>query len=333
MKEIFFALSPMDTPTAASGQDMLPTVEVVFENQTIIPGNLAISKQGDIYFSVNPLINPTSKLYKVTGKSEAVPYPNDEYVTGKDSVIGGVLGVRIDSENNLWMLDMTKHQYVVWDLDNNVLKQTIAIPDSVLQPNSFLQDFIIDEKHKRLIIADMTMGSADAPVSPAFVVYDMETKEFRRMAEKQPALLSEVAGGFDLNPIAIEPDSEWIYFGAINSRKLYRVAAKSFNDEAALIADIELFGDKSYCDGIVADNDGVVYITNVEDSALGVTTRDGFRNIAMLPEGQVWPDGIYLGHDGCVYSAVSQLSRAAILNDGKDLSIPPFVIVKTPKIM
>ncbi len=45
--------------------------EVVFENQTIIPGNLAISKQGDIYISINPLLNPSTKLYKVTNKSRS----------------------------------------------------------------------------------------------------------------------------------------------------------------------------------------------------------------------------------------------------------------------
>ncbi len=307
--------------------------EVIFESQTIIPGNLAISKQGDIYISINPLLNPSTKLYKVTGKSTATPFPNEEYSVGEGSKIGGGLGVRVDRDNNLWMLDMTNQQFVVWNLDEDKLEKIIAIPDEATRPNSFLQDFVIDPKNERIIIADMTMGSAEHPVYPALVVYDMKSGKFSRMAESEPQLLSEVEGGFDLNPIAIDPQSEWVYFGAINSHKLYRAPAESFADEATLIKSIELYGEKSYCDGIVAGEGGAIYITNVEDGAIGVTTKEGFRNIAMLPEGQAWPDGAYISPDGdYVYSTISQLSRAAVLNDGKDLSVPPYIIVRTPTV-
>ncbi len=332
MKKMFLALSLLAMTTAVSAQNSIPTAEVVFESQSVIPGNLAISENGDIYISVNPLLNPSSKLYKVTSKSDATPFPNAAYVTGEESTLGGVLGVKVDEDNNLWMLDMNKHQFVVWDLDDNELEDTIAIPKSVTKPNSFLQDFIIDEKNDRVIIADMTMGSAETPAAPAFIVYDMESEKFQRMAENQPSLLSEVEGGFNLNPIAIDPSGKWIYYGALKGRKIYRVPAKSFANEDTLIENIELFGDKSYSDGIVVDDNGVVYVTNIEDNAISVTTKDGFENIAMLPEGQVWPDGLYIGEDGYVYSTMSQLSRSAILNNGKDPSIAPYIIVKTPKI-
>ncbi len=306
-----------------------PVAEVIFANESFIPGNIAIGDNGDMFFSVNPLLNPEVKLYKVSkGGTQVTPYPSAEYVVGDNSIIEGVLGIKIE-DDELWMLDMLAPKFVVWDIDKNRLVDTIAIPNSVLRPNSFLQDFVIDDDNNRVIIADMTLSSDDMPSYPAFIVYDMKTRTFRRIAERHPSMLAEVAGGYDLNPIAIDPDEDWIYFGAMNGRKIYRVPTDAFASERRVISGIEYFSDKPFSDGIAVDDDGNVYIANIEDDAIAVSNkRKGFTNIAMLPEGQSYPEGLVI-EDDYVYATVSQQDKSAAMNRGKDSTQKPYVVVRT----
>ncbi len=309
--------------------EVAPMAEVIFANESFIPANIAIADNGDMFFSVNPLLNPETKLYVVSnGGTLVAPYPSEEYVVGDDSIIEGVLGIRIE-DDELWMLDMLSPKFVVWDIDKNRLVDTIAIPNEVLRPNSFLQDFVIDDDNNRVIIADMTLASDDMPSYPAFIVYDMKSRTFRRMAERHPSMLAEVAGGYDLNPIAIDPDEDWIYFGAMNGRRIYRVPTDAFVSERKVISGIEYFSDKPFSDGIAVDDDGNVYIANTEDNAIAVSnSKKGFTNIAILPEGQTYPEGVVL-EDDYVYATVSQYDKSSAMNRGKDATQKPYVVVRT----
>lgn len=305
---------------------------VQFSSSTVRPGNMAITSNGRMFTTQNPLLAPSSKIYEIKKDGETVPYPNDEYVTGENSVIKAVIGIRADSKDNLWFLDMGAKQFVVWNTVKEKLVKTIALPDEVVLATSFLQDFVLDEKHNRLIIADMTQGDLKSPPTPAFIVVNTEDGSAKRMAQGHKSMMPDVDGGFALNPIAIDPSFEWVYYGALNGKSIYRTPADAFDSEEKIIAGIEKYGTKSFCDGITVDKNQNVYVTNIEEQAIAVSNKDGFRNIATLPEGQTWPDGLYIGNDGYVYSTVDQLNRIPALNNGKDDSQPPYLIIKTPLV-
>ncbi|MFR9602574.1 MAG: L-dopachrome tautomerase-related protein [Rikenellaceae bacterium] len=332
MKSKFFSvasLAAISLMISCAQREVTPIAELVFSNESFIPANIAIADNGNMFLSVNPLSDPEAKLYMVTdGGSAFSPYPNAEYVVGDDSIIEGVLALNIDDDNNLWILDMVDPKFVVWDIEADTLVNTIVIPDEVLRTNSFLQDFVIDSSNDRLIIADMTMPSGDLGSYPAFVVYDMTNREFNRLAERHPSLMAEYVEGFGLNPIAIDPAGEWVYFGAMDGRKIYRAMAENFANEEMLLEGIELYGDKSYSDGIVVDQGGNIYVANIEDDAISLFDGENFVNIAMLPEGQSWPDGLVI-EDGYIYATVSQLDKSAALNGGVDATQAPYVVVRT----
>ncbi len=308
----------------------LPKAKVVFESQTINVGNIAISADGRIFASVNPLTKPATKLVEVLNHNEAVAFPDAQFAEGEFSYIRGALGINVDKHHRLWILDMEAREFIVWDLAANVMQEHFAIDVDVLRPNSFLQDFAIDEKRRRIFIADMTMASETAKAAPAIIMIDLITGNMVRLLESHPSLCSEVEGGFDLNPIAIDPNSEWLYYGAVHSHNIYRIALKYFDDDSieSLADHVEYFAKKPYCDGIVADSLERVFVTNVEDRTLGVTSRKGYCDIAKLPDGQSWPDGLALW-DGCLYATLSQLDRSAALNDGVDSMQAPFMVVMT----
>ncbi|WP_299311660.1 L-dopachrome tautomerase-related protein [uncultured Aquimarina sp.] len=307
--------------------------EIIFSSQDVRPGNLALTANGRLFVSMNPLMSPTTKVFELNtdGKNSAIAYPNEKLSTGDNSILKGVIGIRADSKGNLYLLDMLAKQFIVWNTKTEKLVKRMPLAKDVVVPTSFLQDFIIDEKHNRLIIADMTQGDLKSAPIPAFIVVDIETGASKRMAKSHPSMMPEIEGGFALNPIAIDPNFEYVYFGALNGRTIYRVPAANFNDNTSLTNNIEKFGTKSFCDGMAVDDNENVYVTNVEKTEISVfNKKDGFRTLATLPKGQSWPDGLYVANDGYVYGTVDQLNRTAALNKGDDISTGPYLVIRTP---
>ena len=150
-------------------------------------------------------------------------------------------------------------------------------------------------------------------------------------AENAQGELEEPKLGLD--PIVIDPSNEWVYDGSIHGTSLYRVRAADLLDRSLpkeeLSDRVERYGEKAPCDGISIDGAGNVYVTDVENNAVGVTTPDGaYRVLVSDDEHLSWPDGFSHGPDGYLYVAVSQLHRSAAFNAGEETSQPPFEVVR-----
>ncbi len=332
-KIMIMTTNKLATDVAVTERLTIPQAQDIFASSEINPANIAISNDGRIFATMNPLTSPDVKVCEVINDFNVVPFPDAYYAMGEDSEIRGAIGINVDQNNCLWILDMQGREFFVWNLDNHALDRRFLIDAAVCHSNSFLQDFVIDRVRGRVIIADMTLADDESKAAPAFIVIDMDTLKMQRVLENHPALCSTVKGGFDLNPIAIDPQCEWLYFGAIHSHRLYRMPLEAFVGESIdyLEDTIDEFAPKPYCDGIEADDKENVYITNVEQCAIGVCNKGRYRDIATLPQSQSWPDGLAL-HDGYVYCAVSQLDRAPAMNDGEDRRLTPYVIVRTPMV-
>ncbi len=319
----------MSTTTTA-----LPVAETIYTSETTIPGNIAISEDGRIFISINPLLRPDVKLYEMLSENEITPFPDAEYSSGDGSIIKGALGINVDQHHRLWILDMVAQKFYVWDLRSHTLQESFTIDHAVTRPNSFLQDFAIDEKRRRIFIADMTYArDENEKTFPALIMIDMVTHKMTRLLENHETVHAEIENGFGLNPISIDPNSDWLYYGAVHSHKLYRIALDNFDDDAIsyLEDSIELYAPKSFCDGIIVDNSENVYITNIEDNAIGLSNVSGFRNIATIPEGQSWPDGLAL-YNGHVYATLSQLDKSVAMNKNVDLTTKPYMVVRAPMV-
>ncbi|WBX70031.1 L-dopachrome tautomerase-related protein [Tenacibaculum retecalamus] len=309
--------------------NQIKEVETIFSSQDVRPGNLALTSNGRLFVTMSPFVSPTTKVFEISKDGTAKAYPNAEYATGDNSIFKGMVGVRVDSKDNLWLLDITTKQFIVWNTIDEKLEKIIKVPADAVVSTSFLQDFIIDEKHNNVIIADMTQADLTSAPIPAFIVINTETGKARRMAKSHPSMMPSLEGGFALNPIAIDPTFEWLYYGALHGKTVYRVPTSSFESDEKLLSTIEKYAPKSYCDGMAIDANNNIYITNIEESAIGITTKkDGFKNLAMLPEGQSWPDGLYVANDGYIYGTVDQLNRTAALNKGNDISTGSYLVVK-----
>ncbi|OMH39310.1 hypothetical protein BGP75_03835 [Motiliproteus sp. MSK22-1] len=332
MKKILLALSisALTVALPAQAEDTVPVAQVI-ANFDVRPGNPSITPDGRILMTVHPLAHPSIKMVEITATGEQRAFPNKEIAVGENSAFKAPLSVRTDADGVAWILDLGAKQLWGWNTRTNKEIKRIDIPKEVLRPTSFIQDFALDQKRGRIIIADMTQGDLKSAPIPAFIVVDLETGAARRVAESNAALLPDLEGGFAVNPITIDPDFEWVYFGAMHGHTLYRLPASAF-DYNDVSDQIEVYGPKPYSDGITVDGSGNVYINDIEAHVIGVTTPGRYKVVAELPDGQSWPDGISFGGDGYVYATVNQLERSAALNGGKETGTGHFHLVRIPAL-
>jgi sugar lactone lactonase YvrE len=339
-------------------------IEIVAEFPDARPGNVAVSPEGRVFVTMSALGESKFMVKEVLSNGTAVPFPDEEWIvktSGKSMKgINATIGIHVSNDNILWVLDMgdekgdTKKapKLVSFNIKTKKLVKVFPFPDDVLQFNSFLQDFVIDEKNQIAVIADMTYAGLLPPIKPAFIVVDLKTGYTRRVLENDPSFmpLDEAVvindrpvshlfpnGGvlqpsYPLNPISIDPQREWIYFGAMGGKKIYRIKSEAVANEKLsdneLSKQIQFYAVKPKSDGFKVGNNGKVYVTDVENNAVGVSTPNGYTVLAQDKDLLSWPDGVSISKDGYLYIVANQLHNLPWLNNNIDTSKPPYYVVR-----
>ena len=328
------------------------------------PGNPALTPDGRFIVSLHPFPYGQPSPYRVVEVLEdggTRPFPNEEWSTAPDEDgvgLSAVIGVQSDRRGMVWILDMGGEglppKLVAWDTRRDELHRVLTIPPHATVPNSFQQDFAVDEVRGAIFIADVGRGDLFGPSGPAIVAVDLNTGHVWRALEGHPSLQPEeglsveIEGGtiraenaqgefeepkIGLDPIVVDPANEWVYYGSVHGTSVFRVRSADLLDlslpREELHARVERYGEKPPCDGISMDAAGNVYVTDLENNAVGVTAPDGsYRILVSDDEHLAWPDGFSFGPDGLLYVAVSQLHRSAVFNAGEEASQPPFEVMR-----
>ncbi|HYO51322.1 L-dopachrome tautomerase-related protein [Archangium sp.] len=349
---------------AAAMKERFPTLEtrpsgleVVARLEQTPPGNIAITPEGRVFLSQHPFGAPKYAVVELLPGGTTRPYPTEQWASapGPDGTgLQTVIGLESDGNGVLWLLDNGKGggegaKLVGWDTRGEKLVKTIPLPQPVAVPNSFLQDLVVDPERGVAVLADMGRGDLVGENMPALVVVDLKSGQGRRVLQGHPSLNAEdvsmvvegrritvsdkqVEPRLGLNPIALDPKSEWLYFGAMNGQTVWRVRMKDVTDPKLSAEElgrkVERYGTKAVSDGISIDSAGNLYITDLGAGAIGVTKPDGSYGLHVRDELLRWPDGLSYGPDGYFYVTVNQLHRHAVLNQGKADIQPPFLVVR-----
>ena len=289
-------------------------------------GNVAVSKSGRLFFTVHPESRPTgAKLLEWTG-GRAIPFP-DRHT--QDELFQTPLGVVIDRSDRLWVIDHGNHGFqkvrlVAFDVATGDLVHDHVFDRAVAPRGSFFQDLQVDPTRDVVYIADVGFWAR----RPALVVYEPGSGQARRVLDRHPSVfpqdwIIETADGplvffgglAALKPgvdgVAISPDGDWLYYGAMTHDGLYRVRTADLFDTT--LSDVELgdrverFSDKPLNDGLSADVEGNVYITDVEHGAVMRVGPDrGLETLVKSPRIR-WADALSFGPNGWLYVADSAL--------------------------
>jgi len=310
-------------------------------------GNVAVSQDGRGFFTVHPESRPEgAKLLEFRG-GEAWPYPDEAL---QDDLFQTPLGVVIDRQYRLWIIDHGKHGFdtprlVAIDLLTDEVVHDHSFKNTAAPGGSFLQDLQVSPDGRTVFIADVSFWRK----RPAIVVHDVATATDRRVLERHPSVSAQdwiistpsktmiYFGGLaamkpGIDGIAITPDGKWLAYGAMSHDTLYRVPTSVLRDsslgEGAVASRIEALGRKPLSDGLSADIEGGVWITDVEHGAVLRMAPDGTLETWIETPRIRWADALSFGPDGWLYLADSAIPDQVMRSKRHIASQAPYFIFR-----
>jgi len=324
------------------------------------PGNLTVTPEGRIIFSVHQHYSPELRMAELdpSDATNMIAFPTEAMAMDDpdaDLGLNSVLGVQTDRDGVVWMLDNAMRggpvpKLVGWKPgpDGGALHQVIYLPPPAVPEDPFLNDLAVDIARKTIYIADTSRAGR-----PALVVVNTETGLARRVLENHESVSPEdipmIAGGEEVairrpdgstfnpkvavNPIALDAEGEYLYYGPMTGTKLFRVSTEALRDatlsEAELAESVEFWAERPISDGISMDIDGNIYISAVANNEIGVIPADTRTYQSLIRDEMIsWPDAFSFAPDGYLYAVVNQLHKGPLLNAGNDVSEPPYLIIR-----
>ncbi|MEM7139053.1 MAG: L-dopachrome tautomerase-related protein [Myxococcota bacterium] len=324
------------------GRDAL---EVVVTSPEPI-GNLAVAADGRLFFTIHPESRPAGAKLLEWVDGAAKPFPSE----AAQAMLETPLGVAVDQQNRLWVIDHGNHatgqaKLLAFDLDTGAVVHEHAFDSGVAELGSFLQDLQVDSTGTHVYIADVSFWRQNA----GLVVYDVVSGEARRVLESDPSVspqdwlirnptkdMAFFGGLVVLKPgvdgIAIDRQDEWVYYGAMTHDTMYRVKTADLLDASlspgALSARVQEVGQKPLNDGLSTDNEGNVLITDVEHSAVIRMSPDGELTTLVKDDRIRWADALSYGPDGWLYVADSAIPDQMLQPKSHIEAVAPYYIFR-----
>jgi sugar lactone lactonase YvrE len=299
-----------------STQPLLTEFEVKVVATMEMPlGNPAISPEGRMFFNLHPLASPEGSSVFEWVDGQAIPYPSEAFQVN----FHNVLGMYIDSSNHLWTLDYASSQtpgtrLIAFDLNTGEVVHDHIFGDEY----NNLNDLQVSPDRRTIFFSDPGFPLFG---SPAIVLYDIESGETRRVLEGHPSVAAEnwivqtgdgelwlvpslVLFKLGVDGIALSKNGQWLYYGGVTHDTLYRIRTSDLLDRGLsneeLAARVEAVGRKPLSDGLSADVENNIYITDVEHNGIARMSPNGKLQTLVRDERIRWADGISFGPDNQV---------------------------------
>jgi hypothetical protein len=268
----------------------------------------------------------TTSVVEILESGQKVAYPNDNWNNWNERDPVAQKFVCVQSvyyyDGYLWILDSGNPmayqviegaaKIVKVNLSTDTVDEIIYVDSVALNANSYLNDVRIYNNH--LIITDSS--------SSGLIIINLANgKMIRRLAEHGSTVAQTdyqvIVEGYTVglqvhsDGIAIDQENGYVYYQALTSPNLYRIAAEVLIDYANTEADVSIavehVGEFGAADGLAFAN-GKLYITAIEENAINVyNPRATSCETCIKANNLKWPDSISITDDGILYVTTSQL--------------------------
>jgi sugar lactone lactonase YvrE len=211
--------------------------------------------------------------------------------------------------NSLFVLDpaspnmegvVGKAMLYEFDLTNNKLANSWSFDSDVAPKKSYLNDVRIDDAANKAYITDSGLGGIvvlDLGTGKASRVLDdhPSTKSERVIlsVEKKPFLLRGAAPKIHSDGIALDEDQNRLYWHALTGYHLYSVPTDVLHgkmSEEKIEEKVSNMGVTPAPDGMIFDENGNLYMADLERNAVSYRTPAGEMKILIQDERIKWPD-------------------------------------------
>ena len=310
-------------------------------------GNVAVSADGRVFFTVHPESRPTGpKLYEWRDGA-ARPYPD---AASQGRLFETPLGVVVDRQHRLWTVDPGHHGFgtprvLAFDLATGEVVVDHAFEADIAPWGSFVQDLQVAPDGGTVYLADVSFWRK----RPAIIVLDVASGTARRVLEHHPSVTAQdwiirtptkpmvFFGGLaamkpGVDGIAVSTDGAWLTYGAMSHDTLYRVPTSALRDprfaDDDIARQVEDLGPKPLSDGLSADLEGGVWITDVEHGAVMRRAPDGALATWVRTPDVRWADALSFGPDGWLYLADSALPDVVMRSRDQMRSAAPYRVYR-----
>jgi sugar lactone lactonase YvrE len=285
------------------------------------PGNVAIDKNGHVYFNYHPVSHP-KRFSNATvfewADGKITPFPSAEMQKN----FQGTFGLTVDKQNHLWLVEPAtfdfKHTRVwAFDLATKKIFHYYEFPEGVAQ---MAEDIRVTGDGKYVIFPNPGIFRF---TNSQLLVYSVDDHSVRTVLDGEPSVSAEdwtmrIKGkpyrlfygllnfSVGIDGIQISDDQKWLYIAPMTNSQLYRVPlADVLNKDLTpkdVAAKMEDLGAKPMSDGITLDKKGNVIITDVEHGGL-MSFDPATKKITTLVRNKkiVWADGVVVGADNTIY--------------------------------
>ena len=326
----------------------------VLHEMSLAPGNITVSSEQRVFLSLQAFYTPPFQVVEVLEDGQVVPYPECSWNRPEAGrlQLTKVFGLQCDHEGVLWILDGASPTHppriIAWNTRLERLEKIISLPPPITRKDSFINDLAIDSPRDRIYITDTARGNHSA-----LIVVNTQSGGAWRVLEGHPSVtpknLDLIIDGKGLrkilpdgkmitprlgaNPIALDSRNQWLYFGPMHSHSLYRIPAEELSNQRTsllkLMTRVVRYGTKPICDGISIDNSDNIYFSDLAQNAIGIlNSRRKYRQFLQHPRYLSWTNAFSFGPDGYLYAVSSQIHKSPVLNAGKNLSLPPFYLIR-----
>jgi sugar lactone lactonase YvrE len=135
-----------------------------------------------------------------------------------------------------------------------------------------------------------------------------------------------------IDGIALMPEGTWLAYGAMSHDTLYRVPTAALADPSLddqdLSSKVESLGRKPLSDGLSADLEGGIWITDVEHGAVLRRSAEGELQTWVKTPRIRWADALSFGPEGWIYLADSAIPELVMRSKSHIASQAPYFIFR-----